>query len=311
MSAPVTNLRMTPVEWLLLAILGGVWGGTFFFNAIALPEVPPLTVIAFRVGLAAILLWIYILMAGVAIPRELRVWGAVGVMATANTAVPFFFIAWGQLHISSGLAAILIASSPLYAVIAAHFCTSDERMTPGKLAGVASGIAGVVILIGPGVLKGLGADLVAQIAVIGAALCYAGSAIYGRRFARWKVSPRFMATGQMTLAAIMIIPFALIVDQPWTLQAPSLKAWSAMLGLALLATAMAYLIYFRILGAAGAINILLVNFLVPVSALLLGIFILGEALTVEQVVGMAFIAFGLALIDGRILQRNSVHGAVR
>jgi drug/metabolite transporter (DMT)-like permease len=302
---------MTPVEWFLLVILGAVWGGTFFFNAIALPEVPPLTVIAFRVSLAGVLLWIYILISGVAIPRELRVWGAVGVMAIANTVVPFFFIAWGQLHITSGLAAILIASSPLYAVVAAHFFTSDERMTSGKLAGVVSGITGVVFLIGPGVLKGLGADLLGQIAIVGAALCYAGSAIYGRRFARWKVSPRFMATGQMTLAALIMLPCALILEQPWSLPSPSFQAWGAMLGLAVLATALGYLIYFRILGSAGAINILLVNFLVPVSALLLGIFILGEELTAGQGVGMAFIAFGLALIDGRIFARLRSMGKAR
>lgn len=311
MAVPTRSLRMTPVEWLLLAILGALWGGTFFFNAIALPEVPPLVVITFRVALAAVILWGVVLSRGVAVPRGWNFWIALSVMAFLNTAFPFYLIAWGQVHIPSGLAAILIATSPLYAVVAAHFWTDDEHLTTGKVAGVASGIVGVVFLIGPGVLAGLGTGLMAQLAVVGAAICYAASAIYGRRFARQKVSPIFMATGQMTMATVMLVPFAVIVEQPWTLPMPSTAAWGSLMGLAVLSTAIAYLIYFRILGAAGAINILLVNFLVPVSALFLGIFILGEELTLEQVIGLGFIAFGLSLIDGRLFARLRPAGEVR
>lgn len=311
MPSPGINLRMTPVEWLLLAILGGLWGGTFFFNAIALPEVPPFLVITFRVALASVILWIVTLARGVAVPRGLSFWASLSVMAFLNTAFPFFLIAWGQVHITSGLAAILIATSPLYAVVAAHFWTDDERLTPGKVAGVASGIVGVVFLIGPGVLAGLGTSLVAQLGIVGAAMCYAVSAIYGRRFARQRISPMFMATGQMTMATVMLVPFAIIVEQPWTLASPSPAAWAALLCLGVLSTAIAYLIYFRILSAAGAINILLVNFLVPVSALLLGIFILGEEMTAEQVIGLAFIALGLASIDGRLFARLRPAGEVR
>ena len=306
--AKTSSLRMSPLEWLMLAILGGFWGGTFFFNAIALPELPPLVVILLRVAIATVILWGVVLMTGVAVPRGRDVWVALTAMAFANSALPFFLIAWGQLHIASGLAAILIASSPLYAVVAAHFMTQDEGLTLGKVTGVLAGIVGVVILIGPEFLSGIGTNLLAQLSVIGAAVLYALSAIYARRFARQNVPPLIVATGQMTMATVLLLPVALIVDRPWTLSNPSLEAWGAVLGLAVLSTSVAYLIYFRILATAGAINILLVNFLVPVSALLLGIFVLGEHLALEQVIGMGFIVVGLLLIDGRILSRLHITG---
>jgi drug/metabolite transporter (DMT)-like permease len=299
-----TSLRMTPVEWVLLFILGGLWGGTFFFNAIAIPEMPPLVVILLRVALASIILWAVVLARGVRVPRDGSSWFALLVMAALNSALPFFLIAWGQVHIASGLASIMIGATPLFAVLAAHFLTTDEKMTPGKVAGVIAGMVGVVVLIGPQFLGEIGKDLIAQLSVLGAAVCYAISAIYGRTFARRNMPPMMVATGQMTMATLLLLPFALIVDRPWELANPSLQAWGAVIGLAVLSTSFAYLIFFRILARAGAINILLVNFLVPVSAILLGVFILGEILTTDQVIGMAFIALGLALIDGRLFQRR-------
>jgi drug/metabolite transporter (DMT)-like permease len=299
---------MTPVEWVLLFILGGLWGGTFFFNAIAIPEIPPLVVILLRVALATVILWFFVFTGGIKVPRDGSSWFALLVTAALNSALPFFLIAWGQLHIASGLASIMIGATPLFAVLAAHFLTTDEKMTPGKVAGVIAGMVGVVVLIGPQFLGEIGKDLIAQLSVLGAAVCYAISAIYGRTFARRGMPPMMVATGQMTMATLLLLPFALIVDRPWELANPSLQAWGAVIGLAVLSTSFAYLIFFRILARAGAINILLVNFLVPVSAILLGVFILGEVLTTDQVIGMAFIALGLTLIDGRLFQRKSRAG---
>ena len=201
----------------------------------------------------------------------------------------------GQVHITGGLASILIATSPLFAVLAAHHYTQDEGLTLGKVFGVLAGLVGVVFLIGPELLGDIGKDFLAQPSVFGAAILYAISAIYGRRFAARRVPPIMVATGQMTMATVLLLPFALIVAQPWNLSNPGLPAWSAMVGLAVVSTSFAYLIYFRILQQASAINILLVNFLVPVSALLLGIFVLGETLTTEQMIGMGFIVVGLVL----------------
>lgn len=298
-----SNLRMTPVEWLLLVILGGCWGCTFFFNEIALEGVPPFGIILFRVAVASAILWGVVLARGVVVPRSSRIWLSITIMAAINSALPFFLIAWGQVHITGGLASILIATSPLFAVVAAHYYTQDEGLTPGKVIGVLAGLTGVVFLLGPELLGDIGHDFVAQLAVLGAAVSYAVSALYGRRFAVLGVPPMIMATGQMTMATILLAPFALVVAQPWNLAMPGGSVWAALIGLATVSTAFAYLIYFRILHNAGAINILLVNFLVPVSALLLGIFVLGETLTIEQAIGLGFIAAGLALIDGRIFDR--------
>jgi len=299
---------MTPVEWILLFILGGFWGCTFFFNEIAILELPPLSIILFRVGLASIILWIVVFASGITILRSRDVWVALGIMAAINSAIPFFLIAWGQIHITGGLASILIATSPLFAVVGAHYWTRDEGLTPGKIIGILAGLIGVVFLLGPELLGDIGSDLIGQLSVLAAAICYAGSAIYGRRFATFGVPPLFVATGQMTMATVLLVPFTLIVDQPWTLANPSLPVWGAIISLAVVSTTFAYLIYFRILANAGAINILLVNFLVPVSALLLGIFVLGETLTIEQVIGLACIVVGLVTIDGRLLSRFQLTG---
>jgi drug/metabolite transporter (DMT)-like permease len=302
--AKAVTMRMTPVEWLLLIVLGLCWGCTFFFNEIAVLEVPPLLIILFRVSLAAAILWVAVIVSGAPVPREGSVWRALLVMAVINSAVPFFLIVWGQVHITGGLASILIATSPLFAVIAAHFFTTDEGFTLGKVLGVLAGLTGVVFLIGPELLGDIGSDFLGQLALLGAAFLYAISAIYGRRFSARKVKPLIVATGQMTMSVVLLLPIALIFEPPWALESPGIPAWGAMISLAVISTSFAYLIYFRILATAGAINILLVNFLVPVSALLLGIFILGETLTTEQMIGMAFIALGLALIDGRVFQRS-------
>ena len=237
------------------------------------------------------------------LPRDPKIWAWCAAVGLISLLVPFFLIAWGQVHIASGLASIMIGTTPLFAVVAAHFLTEDEHMTPGKVAGVIAGLVGVVVLIGPQFLGDIGKDLIAQLSVLGAAVCYAVSAIYGRTFAKREIPPMMVATGQMTMATILLLPFALVIDRPWELANPSLEAWGAVLGLAVLSTSFAYLIFFRILARAGAVNILLVNFLVPVSAILLGVFILGEVLTAEQLIGMGFIALGLALIDGRLFQR--------
>jgi drug/metabolite transporter (DMT)-like permease len=229
-------LRMTPVEWGLLFILGGFWGCTFFFNEIALRELPPFSIICFRVGLASLILWLIVWMRGVAVPRHRDVWIALTVMAAINSAVPFFLIAWGQVHITGGLASILIATSPLFAVVAAHYCTQDEGLTPGKVIGVIAGLVGVVFLLGPELLGDLGGNLLGQLSVLGAAICYAGSAIYGRRFAARGVSPIIVATGQMSMATVLLLPFALVVDQPWNLVNPGLPVWGAVLSLAVLST---------------------------------------------------------------------------
>ena len=223
-------------------------------------------------------------------------------MGLLNNAIPFSLIVWGQTHIASGLAAILNASTPLFTVVAAHLLTFDERLTGKRLAGVLIGFAGVVTMIGPAALRGLGSDILAQVAILCAAVSYAGAGIFGRRFNRMGVPPLATATGQVTASTLVLLPVALVVDRPWTLAIPNATVWGAVLGLALLSTSLAYVLYFRILASAGATNLLLVTFLIPLSAILLGGLILGEHLAPRHDVGMALIGCGLAAIDGRLLR---------
>jgi len=298
---PPQPTRMGPLEWVLLVALSVLWGGSFFFVGIAVGGLPPLTIAALRVGLAALALHALVAGLGLRIPAEPRVWATFLAMGFLNNAVPFSLIAWGQTHIASGLAAILIATTPVFSVLAAHWLTRDEKMSGGRVAGVVLGLAGVTVVIGPDALQGLGRDLLAQLAILGAALCYVFSGIIGRRFHRMGVAPVLSATGQLTASSAMLVPVALAVDRPWTLAPPGAPVLGAVAGLALGSTALAYILYFRILARAGATNVLLVTLLVPVSAVVLGVTFLDERLFPTHLAGMALIALGLAAIDGRPL----------
>jgi drug/metabolite transporter (DMT)-like permease len=300
MATPI-NRAMGAGEWLLLIVLSILWGGSFFFADLALRELPPLLVVLGRVGFAALALNLVLRASGRALPRDRRTWGAFFGMGALNNLIPFSLIFWGQTEIASGLAAILNATTPLFVVVLAHFLTRDERMSAGRLGGVLLGLAGVAVMIGPDALQGLGLDVLAEIAVLGAALSYACAGIFGRRFRG--LPPLVTATGQVTATTLMMLPLALTLERPWLLPLPGALTWAALLGLALVCTALAYVLYFRILATAGATNLLLVTLLIPVSALFLGMTILGERLALRDFAGMALIGLGLAAIDERPLGR--------
>jgi drug/metabolite transporter (DMT)-like permease len=287
---------MTSTEWLLLLSLAGLWGGSFLFAKVAVSGLPPLTAGLGRVGLGAVALLAAVAVTGRALPRSWPVWRAFVVMGVLNNLIPICLILWSQTRITSGLASILNASTPLFTVVLAHVLTRDERATRHRLGGV---LAGVVLMIGPDALAGLGLDVLAQLAVLGAAASYALAGLFGRRFR--DPSPLVTATGQGTAASVLLLPVALVVDRPWTLTAPPLAVWGAVAGLALPATVVASVFYFRILATAGATNLLLVTFLIPVSALWLGAAFLDEPLVLRQLAGTGLIGAGLAAIDGRPL----------
>jgi drug/metabolite transporter (DMT)-like permease len=223
-------------------------------------------------------------------------------MGLLNNVIPFSLIAWGQSHVASGLASILLATTPLFTVVVAHFLTADERISAARIAGIGAGLAGIVILVGGEALSGLGIAFLAHIGLLGAALFYAFGSVFGRRFRRLGITPLATATGQVTASSILLLPLALAIDQPWTLPLPGISTWLAIGGLALLSTALAYILYFRILATAGATNLMLVTFLIPLSAIILGAAFLTERLAVNHFIGMAVIGIGLAAIDGRIFK---------
>lgn len=298
-----TKNRMGTREWAMLLALSFLWGGSFFFTGIAVKELPPFSIVALRVSIAALALLLLLRATGIALPRDRRVWMAFLCMGMLNNVVPFCLIVWGQTQIASGLASVLNATTPLFTVIVAHFLTADEKLTPQKIAGVVTGFAGVVAMIGPTLLHGYGGSVWGQIAVLGAAISYSFAGIFGRRFKAMGIQPLTTATGQICASGIILVPLALLLDSPWTLPIPGMATWGAITGIALFSTALAYVLFFRILASAGATNLALVTFLIPCTAILLGTLFLGERLEPRHFAGMALIAVGLAAIDGRILRR--------
>jgi len=301
--AVTSNLSMRPLDWGMLIVLSTFWGGSFLFVGIAVSDFPAITIAFLRVVIGTVFLWLVLISMRLKMPAKPGLWASFLLMGAINGAIPFSLIAWGQSHVASGLASILIAVTPLFAVVGAHFATTDERMTAGRFAGVLTGLLGVVVLIGPEVLGGFGTGLLAQFAIILAAVLYASASIYGRRFAKQGIPPLVVATGQVSASNVLLLPLVLLIDKPWQLAAPSALSWAAIGGLGVISTGVAYLIYFRVLAAAGATNLMLVNFLVPITAIVLGIMVLDEILLTQHIAGMLLIAGGLALMDGRALAK--------
>lgn len=293
---------MSGRDWGILLLLSVIWGGSFFFIEIGLQSFRPMTLVLIRVVLAATALWLFLWARRqrVGVPKEALF--AFLVLALLNNVFPFIFFAYGQTQIASGLASILNATTPIWGVVVAHIFTRDERMTPAKVAGVLLGFGGVAVMIGAEFLREIGTEVAAQVACLAATLCYALAGVFARRFKAMGVSPVIVSTGQLTAASLVMLPLVLVFDRPWAGGSASLQSWAALMALALVCTSFAYILYFKLLASAGATNSLLVTFLIPITAILLGSLVLGEVLEPRHFLGMALIGAGLAAIDGRLLQ---------
>jgi len=287
----------------MLLLLSMLWGGSYFFVEIALLEWSPLLIVAVRIVIAAAVIWGIVLASGLPVPRSLSAWAAFFWMGLLNNIIPFLLIVWGQKEIESGLAAILTAAAPIFSVIVAGVWLKDEPVTRPKLLGAVLGLAGVVILIGPTAFSGFNANLLAQLAVLGAALSYAFAGVYARRFPRMNIDPIVAAAGQLLMSSLMVTLLALMFEAPSQLIESSAKVWISVGLMAVLSTALAYILYFRLLASAGATNAILVTLLIPVTAILLGAIILDERLQWLHFLGMFVIALGLSVIDGRTWRR--------
>ena len=286
---------MTAVNWMLLAILSILWGGSFLFVELALAGFGTLTIVWARVAGAAALLALWIWLGGTGFPKGRMVWVALGVMGILNNVVPFTLIVLAQGQIEGGLAAIVNATTPLWTVIVAHLFTADERITPAKALGLALGFGGVLVIAGGG------AGQVAAIAAcLGAALSYGFAGVWVRRFKPMGLQPLQVAFGMLTSSSVILLPFWLTLDPPWTQSLPMAGPVVAVAALALLSTALAYILYFRLLASAGATMLSLVTFLIPASALALGIGFLGEVILPQHYLGLALILAGLLAMDGRL-----------
>jgi drug/metabolite transporter (DMT)-like permease len=287
---------MTRTDWTSLLILSILWGGSFFFVEVALTGLPVMTIVWARVALAAVILAVVVRLSGVAVPSR-ALWPALAVMGLFNNVVPFTLFVTAQGQITGALASVLNATTPLFTVLVAHLATQDERITGAKAAGLGLGFAGVVVMLAG---EGLGGDGVAMLACLMAALSYGVAGVWGRRFRARGVAPLATALGQVTASSVMLLPVWLWADAPWAMAMPGLRPVAAVVGLAGLSTALAYVLFFRVLASAGATSLSLVTFLIPVSATALGWALLGERLTVQDVAGFALILAGLLAIDGRV-----------
>lgn len=307
-AAPSPALRMSGQDWLLLVVLSVLWGGTFFFAKIALAEIPPMTLVLGRVWIAALTLLVALLAAGIALPSSAKVWGAFFALGLLNNVLPFNLIFWGQHQMppatAASLASILNATTPVFGVVIAHFLTKDEKLTPRRALGVILGFLGVCLLLAPKLIGAATQDAPPALGVLSclsASCVYVFAGLYARRFKAMGVTPLQLSFGQLAASSALMVPLAGAIDRPWALPPPHAAPVAALVGLAVISTALAYILYFRILARAGATNILLVTFLVPVTAILLSSAFLGETLGLIHLAAMALIGLGLAAIDGRLL----------
>ena len=293
---------MTSRDWGMLLLLGAIWGGSFFFARVAVAEIPPLTLVLFRVGIAGFFLHLYLVVAGPSFRLALPFAGSFFVLALLNNIIPFTLMFAGQTELGAGLASVLNATTPFWTMILANLFTADERLSWNKVAGIALGMAGTAVMVGPGLLAGIGGPVWAKLALLGMACSYAVAVIYARRFS--SLPPQIVATGQLTCSTFIMIPVILFWQGTEGLFSASPEVWAAVLGLAVLATSFGYILFFSLIRSAGATNASLVTLIVPVSAILLGAIFLGERLETFEIAGMALIAAGLLTIDGRLLKRR-------
>ena len=294
--APTLTLDSKSIPMLLL--LAAVWGGSFFFGEVALREVPPLTLTLHRVIWAVPILVLIVLFKGISVPRSPRIWGAYLVMGALNNAIPFSLLFWGQTQIESGLVSILNGTTAMFAAVVAGLLLPDEALTAKKVIGAGLGIAGVAFIMGPSALTNFNLGNLAQLAILGATLSYAFAGVWGKTALAGQL-PLMNALGMLIGSTVLMIPIVLVFDGRPNL-ALSLGVWGALIGMAVLSTALAYFLYFAILVRAGAANLLLVTLLIPPVAIGLGAVFLDERIGIEAWIGFVIIGLGFAVTDGRL-----------
>ena len=293
-----TPLTLDLNSTIMLSLLAAVWGGSFFFGEIALSEVPPLTITLHRVAWALPILALIVVFKGISVPRSPKIWGAYLVMGALNNAIPFSLIFWGQTQIESGLASILNGTTAMFAAVVAGLLLREEPLTAKKIIGAALGIAGVAFIMGPSALTDFNPSNLAQLAILGATLSYAFAGVWGK-IALAGQPPLMNAFGLLTGSTLLIIPIVIVFDGPPNLEL-SASVWGALIGMAALSTALAYVLYFAILVRAGAANLLMVTLLIPPFAIGLGVLFLGEQMELQAWIGFAIISLGFAVTDGRL-----------
>ncbi|MEL6640364.1 MAG: DMT family transporter [Pseudomonadota bacterium] len=298
----VMQQHLSTRAWAELGLLSLIWGASFLSIRIALDEIGPLTAVAHRTCWAAVVLWAVVLIGRYKIPTNPRVWAAFLIMGLLNNVIPFSLMAWGQLHIETGLTSILNAATAIFGVVLAAFFFADERLTPQRALGVGIGFFGVCTAIGLQAFVSFDLRSLGQLAVIAGTISYALAGVWARRHLGG-LPPQVAAAGMLTGASVMSLPLAVAVEGPIAFDlAP--RTYAAIAYYALVATAFAYLLYYRVLAMAGSGNLLLCTLLVAPVAIVLGALVLGESLRVNAYIGFTILAVGLLILDGRLFQRR-------
>jgi drug/metabolite transporter (DMT)-like permease len=300
--AMMQQKTMTTRAWIEMSLLALIWGASFLSNRIALTEMGVLTAVAFRVAGAAVFLWAFVIWRGYDLPQSFRIWAAFLAMGLLNNVLPFSLINWGQLTIPSGLAGILNASTAIFGVIVAAAVFRDERLTARKLTGVTVGFAGVATVLGLSALAALDLTSLSQLAIVSASLSYALAGAFGR-VTLGSLRPEVAAAGMLTGSSLIMIPMALVIDGPPS-PLHSAEVWGALAYLAVFATALAYLLYYRLLRMVGSGNLLLTTLLITPFAIVLGAVFFDEVLPLRAYAGFALMALGLVILDGRMFRRH-------
>jgi drug/metabolite transporter (DMT)-like permease len=278
-------------DFLLLLTLATLWGASYTFIKLGVATIPPVTLIAARTILAGALLLAVMRASGVSLPREVATWRLFLVQACLNSVIPFTLIAWAELTVDAGLAAILNSTTPIFAFLITWAITRHEPATARKLVGVVAGLAGICLIIGTDALSGLGEEIPAQLAIVAATVSYACAAIFGRNFKG--SNPLVPAAGSLISGGALLIPMSLVVDQPWTLS-PSLDSVLALLGLSVFSTALAFAIYFRLLHRLGTVGTTAQAYLRVPIGVAIGILFLGESLSSTAWIGLVCVVAGVA-----------------
>jgi len=277
-------------EWALLAVLATCWGASYTFIKIGVATIPPVTLIAARTLIAGLLLLAVLRMRGVKLPAEPAMWGRFVLQACLNSVLPFTLIAWAERSVDAGLATILNSTSPIFIFLLGLGLGGSDRPTLRRLFGVGAGLAGICLIVGFEALNGLGHSLLAQLALVAASVCYGCAAMFGRVFRG--LDPMVPAAGSLLSGAAMLVPVSILVDRPWTL-APSAASMSAVLALAVLSTALAFTIYFRLIRTLGPMSTAAQAYLRVPIGVLIGVVFLGERLAPTAWAGLACVVAGV------------------
>jgi drug/metabolite transporter (DMT)-like permease len=288
-------MKLKNFLWLLF--LAALWGPSFLFIKVAVAEIPPLTLVVGRVGIAGILLYLILRFQGRNLLPFGPIWGHLAVVALVQNAIPFVLFGWGEQYIDSGLAAILNGTTPLFTLILAHLFTRDDRLTPTKAVGTMIGFGGLLVLIGPSLMAGIQATTWGLLAVTVASVCYGVAIIYSRRHLRG-LPPLVGPTTQLLLATLFLLPLSLLIEQPYHLSAPSWPALGSLLALSVLGTGLAFVIYYVLIERVSATYLSMVTYLVPVFGVILGVWILKEQLDWNAYLGCTLILLGVMIVNG-------------